>query len=135
MRAGLFAALFLSAVFVQARPPPEAKRDLIDNLTKVAEELYTSDIASIFHEATPALGSLFAEATSVVGGVLASNTALGHEATALMSAAESKATGLEKELASNKNGASRAQGFASNPLGLGVATALGSVLLGAYAVL
>ncbi|KAI0354773.1 hypothetical protein OH77DRAFT_1425897 [Trametes cingulata] len=135
MRAGLFATLFLSAVFVQARPPPEAKRDLVDNLTKAAEEIFSSDIAPIIHEASPALETIFGEATSIIASVLASNTALAHEATAILSAAESKATGLEKELASNKNGASRAQGFASSPLGLGVATALGSVLLGAYAVL
>ncbi|KAI0673953.1 hypothetical protein C8Q78DRAFT_1076905 [Trametes maxima] len=99
MRAGLFVVLFVSAVCVRAAPPPEAKRDLIDNLTKAAEELFSSDIEPILHSATPAIESLFKEATAEVGSFLATNTALGHEATSLLGAAEAKVTGIEKDLA------------------------------------
>ncbi|KAH9854402.1 hypothetical protein C2E23DRAFT_72125 [Lenzites betulinus] len=47
MRAGIAVTLFCSALCaVQARPASEEKRDLIDNITKVAEEILTADRAS-----------------------------------------------------------------------------------------
>ncbi|KAI0640268.1 hypothetical protein C8Q77DRAFT_123949 [Trametes polyzona] len=159
MRAGILSALFFSALFVQARPAPdsEQKRDreltsrdtvdvgftgrkpfaVIDNITKAAEEIFSSDIAPILHEVTPEVGTLVAEATSALGSVFASNTALGHEATAILSAFESKATTIEHDVAAavKSNDAPQVRSIASGSLHLGLATALGSVLLGAYAVL
>ncbi|EIW63786.1 uncharacterized protein TRAVEDRAFT_67785 [Trametes versicolor FP-101664 SS1] len=134
MRAGIVAALFLSAVFVQARPAPEQKRDIVDTVTSAAEQIFSSDIAPVLSGITPEIETLFGEATSALGGFFASNTALGHEATAIVSAFESKATQIEQDVAS-KNGAPAIRGSASGPLGLGLATALGSALLGAYVIL
>ncbi|KAL1950946.1 hypothetical protein VTO73DRAFT_95 [Trametes versicolor] len=105
MRAGIVAALFLSAIFVQARPAPEQKRDIVDTVTSAAEQIFSSDIAPVLSGITP-------------------------ETTAIVSAFESKATQIEQDVAS-KNGAPAIRGSASGPLGLGLATALGSALLGA----
>ncbi|KAI0829069.1 hypothetical protein BC628DRAFT_1195097 [Trametes gibbosa] len=135
MRAGISAALVFSAMCaVQARPASEGKRDLIDNITNAAEQIFSSDIAPALQAITPEVETLFGEATAALESLLASNTALGHEATALVSAVESKATQIEQDIAS-ANGASQIRVLANRPLRAGLAAALGSVLFGAYVVL
>ncbi|KAH9885380.1 hypothetical protein C8Q73DRAFT_795807 [Cubamyces lactineus] len=140
MRAGLLAAifcLFFCAVFARAAPSPEQKRDasdVINDLTSIAGEIFTADVEPLLSSITPEAISLFDEATSIVGHVVASNTALASVATSLLSAAEAQVTGVENLVAHN-NGGVRARGSSAGPLGWGLATALGSVLLGAYVVL
>ncbi|KAI0325413.1 hypothetical protein GY45DRAFT_247931 [Cubamyces sp. BRFM 1775] len=140
MRAGILATvfcLFFCAIFAQAAPSPEQKRDasdIIDHLTSLAGDIFTADVEPLLSSITPEAVSLFDEATSIVGNVVASNTALASIATSLLSAAEAQVTGVENLVAHN-NGGLRAHGSSSGPLGWGLATALGSVLLGAYVVL
>ncbi|KAI0801427.1 hypothetical protein C8Q74DRAFT_1242007 [Fomes fomentarius] len=154
MRAGFFAALFLSATAVFAAPSPQPtpapapnvqQRDIVDNLESVAANIFsvTIDLKSILSVATPVVASVIAEATSVVGEFLQSDTALAAEATKLVSQAESAlgpaGTQIANELnnvVSTPNGAVSGQDLAAvRPLSVGAAAVVGSLLLGAFAAL
>ncbi|KAI8980579.1 hypothetical protein BD414DRAFT_492633 [Trametes punicea] len=136
MRAGLFFVIsFFLAIFAQAAPRPEGKRDdhalaVLDNLAKAAGEILSSDIEPILQSITPDAVSLFQEATSAVGSIMASNTALRTEATSLLSAVEAQATSVGKDLA-KENGALGVRSLVSVSLGCGLVGAL----MSGYAVL
>ncbi|KAI0756101.1 hypothetical protein C8Q80DRAFT_1264203 [Daedaleopsis nitida] len=141
MRAGFFAALFLSAfALVQAAPSPShvEERDLIDNLENAVASLFstTIDLKSIISVATSVVEPVFAEATSIVGDVLQTDTALVQEATSLFAAATS-AIGPEASsiVQDAKNVIVTSNGAASRPISMGAAAVLGSMLLGAYAAI
>ncbi|KAI1791962.1 hypothetical protein LXA43DRAFT_1094045 [Ganoderma leucocontextum] len=139
MRAGYFVALFLSGfAAVQAAPPAVQQRDLADNVASAADDLFSINLESILSEATPVVASVFQEATSLIGSVIASDTALVAEATSLFGEATSflgpAATGIANEVHEVvSNGA--AQESVARPLAMGAAAVLGSMVLGAYAVL
>ncbi|RPD82688.1 hypothetical protein L226DRAFT_565241 [Lentinus tigrinus ALCF2SS1-7] len=145
MRAGFFVALFLSSVSVLAAPSPVEERDLIDNVNSAVDQLFsvTIDIKAIISEATSVAESVFVEATSEIGN-LVTNTAVVAEATSLLSEAESflgpTGTAIAKDLNNVKNAISnsasaRQEVTAVRPLTMGATAVLGSMLLGAFAVL
>ncbi|RPD64801.1 hypothetical protein L227DRAFT_269058 [Lentinus tigrinus ALCF2SS1-6] len=145
MRAGFFVALFLSSVSVLAAPSPVEERDLIDNVNSAVDQLFsvTIDIKAIISEATSIAESVFVEATSEIGN-LVTNTAVVAEATSLLSEAESflgpTGTAIAKDLNNVKNAISnsasaRQEVTAVRPLTMGATAVLGSMLLGAFAVL
>ncbi|KAI0714600.1 hypothetical protein C8Q76DRAFT_430572 [Earliella scabrosa] len=165
MRFGFVATvLFSAAAFVQAAPSPVQERDLVDNLQSAAAELFSVTIdsaylaasticssslirwtvKSLLNVATPIVGSVFAEATSVVGEFLETDTVFVPAATSLLGQAESAlgptGTAIANELNNVKNAIITPNGAVSDvaavrPLSLGAAAVVGSVLLGAYAVL
>ncbi|KAM5538338.1 hypothetical protein V8D89_007940 [Ganoderma adspersum] len=140
MRAGFFAALFLSGfAAVQAAPPAVQQRDLADNVASAADDLFSINLESILSEATPVVASVFQEATSLIGSVIASDTALVAEATSLFGEATSflgpAATSIVNDVHEVVTPNAASQDSVARPLAMGAAAVLGSMVLGAYAVL